>query len=303
MPLAMNRDVFITCAVTGAGASQDRSPHVPRSPKQIADSAIAAAKAGAAIVHCHVRDPDTGVPCRELPLYREVTDRIRGADVDVVLNLTCGAGGDLTFGPPSAPLPLTSGTDMVSAEERVAHIVECKPEICTLDCGTMNFAEQDYVMTNTPGMLRAMAGLMREAGVKPEVECFDTGGLWLAKTLVEEGVLDGPALAQLCMGIPWGAPDDLRTFQAMVDAVPEDWTWSAFSIGRNQMPYVAAAVLAGGNVRVGLEDNLWLAKGQLATNAQLVERAVGIIEALGARVIGPAEVRDKLGLTKRLPEG
>ncbi len=301
MPLAMNREVFITCAVTGSSATQDRSPHVPRSPRQIADSAIEAARAGAAIVHCHVRDPETGAPARDPALYREVTERIRDADVDVVLNLTAGMGGDLVFGPPWEPLPLTAATDMVGAEERVAHIAECRPEICTLDCGTMNFAEADYVMTNTPGMLRAMAGLMREAGVLAEIECFDTGHLWLAKSLAEEGVIETPALVQLCLGIPWGAPDDLRTFQAMVDAIPPDWTWSAFSIGRHQMPYVAAAVLAGGNVRVGLEDNLWLGKGELATNAQLVDRAVGIVERLGARVIGPEEVRERLQLTKRPP--
>ncbi|MEM6669378.1 MAG: 3-keto-5-aminohexanoate cleavage protein [Pseudomonadota bacterium] len=301
MPLAMNREVFITCAVTGSGGTQDRSPHVPRSPQQIADSAIDAAKAGAAIVHCHVRDPETGKPARDGALYREVTERIRDADVDVVLNLTAGMGGDLVFGSPSAPLPLTEGTDMLSAEERVAHVADCRPEICTLDCGTMNFAEADYVMTNTPGMLRAMGSMMTELGVKPEIEAFDTGHLWLAKALVDEGVLSSPALVQLCMGVPWGAPDDLNTFMAMVNNVPSDWTWSAFALGRHQMPYVAAAVLAGGNVRVGLEDNLWLAKGQLATNAQLVERAVTIIENLGATVVGPEQVRERLSLTKRAP--
>jgi uncharacterized protein (DUF849 family) len=301
MPLDMNREVFITCAVTGSGGSQDSSPHVPRSPKQIADSAIAAARAGAAVVHCHVRDPETGKPSRAAGLYREVTDRIRDGETDVVLNLTAGMGGDLVFGSPSSPLPLADGTDMAGAEERVAHVAECLPEICTLDCGTMNFAEADYVMTNTPGMLRAMGGMMTELGVLPEIEAFDTGHLWLAKRLVADGVLKSPALVQLCMGVPWGAPDDLNTFMAMVNNVPPDWTWSAFSIGRNEMPYVAAAVLAGGNVRVGLEDNLWLAKGKLATNEQLVERARTIIEAMGAKVIGPAEVRGKLGLTKRAP--
>ena len=301
MPLEMNREVFITCAVTGSGATQDRSPHVPRSPREIADSAIAAAKAGAAVVHCHVRDPETGAPSRDPMMFREVTDRIRDADTDVVLNLTAGMGGDMVFGPVEAPLPLGNGTDMAGATERVAHVAECRPEICTLDCGTMNFAEADYVMTNTPGMLRAMGGMMTDLGVLPEIEAFDTGHLWFAKQLVEEGVLKGPALVQLCMGVPWGAPDDLNTFMAMVNNVPDDWTFSAFSLGRNQMAYVAAAVLAGGNVRVGLEDNLWLGKGQLATNEQLVARAVGIIEGLGARVIGPDAVRAKLGLTKRAP--
>jgi len=301
MPLQMNREVFITCAVTGSGATQDRSPHVPRSPTEIADSAIEAAKAGAAIVHCHVRDPETGKPSRKVEYYREVTERIREAEVDVVLNLTAGMGGDIIFGPTENPMALSPATDMIGASARVEHVAECLPEICTLDCGTMNFAEADYVMTNTPGMLTAMGRMMTHLGVKPEIEAFDTGHLWYAKQLVEDGVLHGPALVQLCMGVPWGAPDDLNTFMAMVNNVPQDWTFSAFALGRNQMAYVAAAVLAGGNVRVGLEDNLWLGKGQLATNAQLVERAANIIENMGARVIGPDEVRKKLGLTKRAP--
>jgi len=301
MPLKMNREVFITCAVTGSGATQERSPHVPRSPAEIAESAIAAARAGAAVVHCHVREPETGVPSRRLDLYREVTERIRAAEVDVVLNLTAGMGGDMVFGPPERPLPPAAGTDMAGAAERVAHIAQCLPEICTLDCGTMNFAEADYVMTNTPGMLEAMGRQMTALGVKPEIEAFDTGHLWFAKKLVADGVLEAPAMVQLCMGVPWGAPDDLNTFMAMVNNVPAGWTFSAFSIGRNEMAYVAASVLAGGNVRVGLEDNLWLDKGVLATNVQLVERAVGIIERMGARVIGPGEVREKLGLSKRAP--
>ncbi len=301
MPLEMNRDVFITCAVTGSGSTQDRSPHVPRSPQQIAESAIAAAKAGAAIVHCHVRDPDTGTPARDLKLYREVTERIRDADVDVVLNLTAGMGGDIVFGGIENPLPPKDGTDMIGATERVAHIADCLPEICTLDCGTMNFAEADYVMTNTPGMLQAMGQMMTDLGVCPEIEAFDTGHLWYAKQLVNDGILKSPALVQLCMGVPWGAPDDLNTFMAMVNNVPSDWNWSAFSLGRHQMPYVAAAVLAGGNVRVGLEDNLMIKRGELATNEQLVAHAVGIIESLGAKIMGPEDVRKKLGLTKRPP--
>ncbi|MBE1296496.1 3-keto-5-aminohexanoate cleavage protein [Phycobacter azelaicus] len=302
MPLTMNRDVFITCAVTGSGGTQDRSPHVPRSPEQIAESAIAAAKAGAAVVHCHVRDPETGAPSRDLGLYREVTDRIRDSATDVVLNLTAGMGGDIVFGDVENPLPVKdAGTDMIGATARMAHVAECLPEICTLDCGTMNFAEADYVMTNTPGMLRAMGQMMTDLGVKPEIEAFDTGHLWFAKQLVSEGILTSPALVQLCMGVPWGAPNDLNTFMAMVNNVPGDWDWSAFSLGRDQMAYVAASVLAGGNVRVGLEDNLWLKKGVLAENWQLVERAGTIIENMGARVIGPEEVRDKLGLVKRAP--
>lgn len=302
MPLQMNQDVFITCAITGSGSTQDRSPHVPRSPQQIADSAIAAARAGAAVVHCHVRDPETGVPSRDPKLYRELTDLIRASDVDMVLNLTAGMGGDMIFGSAEKPLPLADGTDMIGTTERVVHIGECRPEICTLDCGTMNFAEADYVMTNTPGMLAEMGKLMTSYGVKPEIEAFDTGHLWLAKQLVADGVLESPALVQLCMGVPWGAPDDLNTFMAMVNNVPSDWNWSAFAIGRNQMAYVAAAVLAGGNVRVGLEDNLWMSKGELATNEGLVARARVIIEAMGARIMGPADVRAKLSLTKQMPQ-
>ena len=302
MPLSMRGKVFITAAITGSGNTQDRSALVPRSPEQIADAAIAAAKAGAAIVHCHVRDPESGAPSRLRSLYREVTDRIRQSDTDMVLNLTAGMGGDLVFGPVDAPLPLRDkATDMAGAAERVAHIAECQPEICTLDCGTMNFAEADYVMTNTPGMLRAMAGMMQEIGVRVEVEAFDTGHLWLAKQLVKEGLITDPVLVQLCMGVPWGAPDDLNTFMAMVNNVPDDWVFSAFSLGRHQMPYVAAAVLAGGNVRVGLEDNLYLERGVLATNAQLVDKAASLIEKMGVEVMSPQQVRDELRLEKRAP--
>ena len=301
MPLTMNREVFITCAVTGSGGTQDRSPHVPRSPKAIAESAIAAAKAGAAIVHCHVRDPETGAPARDPVLYRELTERIRDSGTDVVLNLTAGMGGDLLFDGTEAMNRMSQKSDMAGATERVAHVVDCRPEICTLDCGTMNFAEADYVMVNTPGMLRDMARRMVAAGTRIEIEAFDTGHLWFAKQLAAEGIIPDPVLVQLCMGVPWGAPDDLNTFLAMVNNVPAHWHWSAFSLGRHQMPYVAAAVLAGGNVRVGLEDNLWLDKGVLATNAQLVERAATIIENLGARVITPAEVRARLNLEKRAP--
>ena len=302
MPLTMSRDVFITCAVTGSGGSQDKSPHVPRSPAEIASSAIDAAKAGAAIVHCHVREPDSGAPSRKLEYYREVTDRIRDSDVDVVLNLTAGMGGDLVIGSSSSPLPLDEkGSDMIGAEERLAHVAECLPEICTLDCGTMNFAEADYVMVNTPGMLRDMAKRIQALGVRPEIEAFDTGHLWFSQQLVDEGLITSPVLVQLCMGIPWGAPNDLNTFMAMVNAMPKDWEFSAFSIGRDEMAYAAAAVLAGGNVRVGLEDNLYLAKGQLATNAQLVERAANIVSGMGANIIGPEDVRKRLALTKRAP--
>ena len=303
MPLTLRKKVFITAALTGSGGTQYKSPNVPCSPQQIADAAIGAAKAGAAVVHCHVRDPQTGAPTRDLDLYRDVTDHIRAANVDMVLNLTAGMGGDLLTGPPDAPLPLkAAGTDMASAADRVAHIVTCRPEICTLDCGTMNFAEADYVMTNTPGMLRAMAGLMRDMGVRPEIEAFDTGHLWLAKQLASEGLIDDPVMVQLCMGIPWGAPNDLNTLMAMVNNVPDSWVFSAFSIGRHQMPYVAAAVLSGGNVRVGLEDNLYLERGVLATNDQLVAKAAKIIDSMGVGLMTPDEVRAELQLEKRMPE-
>ncbi len=301
MPLKIRNKVFITAALTGSGSTQDRSEKVPRTPEQIADAAIDAARAGAAVVHCHVRDPDTGAPARHISLYKEVVERIRSSPVDVVINLTAGMGGDVVFGPSEAPLPLNEqGTDMVSAEERVAHLEACLPEIATLDCGTMNFAEADYVMTNTPGIIREMAKRMNNLGVRIEIEAFDTGHLWLAKELVKEGLIPEPVVVQLCMGIPWGAPDDLNTFMAMVNNLPSDWIFSAFSIGRHQMPYVAAAVLSGGNVRVGLEDNLWLHKGKLATNGELVERAGTIIEAMGLQLMTPEEVRKELHLIKRL---
>lgn len=302
MPLEMNREVFITCAVTGSGDTTGKSDKVPVTPAQIAESAIEAAKAGAAVVHCHVRDPETGAPSRDPKLFREVTERIRDSATDVVLNLTAGMGGDLVLGGVEAPLPVNdAGTDLAGASERLLHVADCRPEICTLDCGTMNFGHGDYVMTNTTSMLYEMAKQMQALGVKPEIEAFDTGHLWFAKHLAEEGYIDAPALVQLCMGIPWGAPDDLNTFMAMVNNVPQDWVFSAFSIGRNAMAYPAASILAGGNIRVGLEDNIYLSRGVFATNAQLVERAVNVAENMGANIIGPDAVRTLLGVSKRAP--
>ena len=296
----MNWDVFITCAVTGSGGTVSKSDKVPVTPKQIAAASIEAAKAGAAIAHIHVRNPDTGAPSRDPALYREVVARVRDAGVDVVLNLTAGMGGDMVFGDPENPLPLDpKKTDMVGATERLVHVEELLPEVCTLDCGTMNFAEADYVMTNTPGMLRAMAARIKAAGVKPEIEVFDTGHLVLAKQLVKEGLIDDPVMIQLCMGIPYGAPDDPNTLMALASNVPAGWTFSAFSIGRMELPFVAMAALAGGNVRVGLEDNLFLSKGTLATNGQLVERAATILSAMNVNILGPQQVREKLKLQKR----
>ena len=302
MTLQMNREVFITCAVTGSGDTTGKSDRVPITPEQIATSAIEAAEAGAAVVHCHVRDPETGKPSRDPALFREVTERIRASATDVVLNLTAGMGGDLVLGGVETPLPLNpDGTDMAGATERLSHVADCLPEICTLDCGTMNFGHGDYVMTNSTFMLVEMAKQMKVLGVKPEIEAFDTGHLWFAKHLVDEGHIEKTALVQLCMGIPWGAPDDLNTFMAMVNNVPTDWVFSAFSIGRNAMAYPAASILAGGNIRVGLEDNIYLSRGVFATNAQLVEKAVSVSENMGASIVGPDEVRARLGLTKRAP--
>jgi uncharacterized protein (DUF849 family) len=296
----VNTEVFITCAVTGVGATTDRSELVPVTPLQIADAALDAAQAGAAIVHIHVRDPASGGPSRDPALYREVVDAIRASDVDVVLNLTAGMGGDLVLGGVETPLPpSTGGTDMAGATERLAHVAELLPEICTLDCGTMNFAEGDYVMTNTPSILREMARQIQALGVRPEIEVFDTGHLVFAKQLIAEGLVDEPAMLQLCMGIPYGAPEDPGTLLALVNQLPARCVFSAFAIGRMQLPYVALAPILGGNVRVGLEDNIWLERGVKATNGQLVERAVTILEAMNVRVVGPAETREKLGLTAR----
>ena len=291
--------VFITCAVTGSGDTVGKSSRVPFTPAAIADDCIAAARAGAAIAHVHVRDPITGAPSRDVDLYTEVVDRVRSSDVDVVLNLTSGMGGDLTFGSVEAPLPLADiGTDMAGATERLEHVRKLRPEITTLDCGSMNFGEGDYVMTNTPATLQEMASQITALGVRPEIEAFDTGHLWQAKNLVDQGLLTDPVMVQLCMGIPWGAPPDLNTFMAMVNNVPEHWTFSAFSIGRDQLRYVALAAIAGGHVRVGLEDNLYLERGVLATNADLVIRASEILAGLSFDLMTPADVREKLSLTK-----
>jgi uncharacterized protein (DUF849 family) len=292
-------EAFITCAITGAGDSTGISDKVPVTPEEIADSAIAAAKAGAAIVHIHVRDPKTGKGARATHLYREVVERIRASKVDIVINLTTGMGGDLILGSAESPLPPLAGTDMAGATERLEHVVELRPEICTLDAGTMNFAAGgEYIMVNPPGMVRSMAAGIKALGVRPEIEIFDTGDLVLVKELIDEGLIDSPAMVQLCMGIPYGAPNDLLTAIALVNQLPSETVFSAFSIGRYQLNYAALAPLLGGNVRVGLEDNLYLSRGQLATNADLVGRAKAILEAQNIKVMGPEAVRDKLALTK-----
>ncbi|SDV10738.1 BKACE family enzyme [Pseudomonas mucidolens] len=294
----MNHDVIITCALTGAGDTTAKSPHVPVTPKQIAAAAVEAAKAGATVVHCHVRDPHSGKFSRDVALYREVMERIREADIDIIVNLTAGMGGDLEIGAGERPMAFGPNTDPVGPLTRLAHVEELLPEICTLDCGTLNFGDGDTIYVSTPAQLRAGAKRIQELGVKAELEIFDTGHLWFAKQMIKEGLLIDP-LFQLCLGIPWGAPADTTTMKAMVDNLPADAVWAGFGIGRMQMPMAAQAVLLGGNVRVGLEDNLWLDKGVLATNGQLVERAGEILSRLGARVMTPAEGRLKMGLTKR----
>jgi uncharacterized protein (DUF849 family) len=297
----LNWEAFITCAVTGAGDTAGRSELVPVTPEQIADSALEAAAAGAAIVHIHVRNPATGKGARDPELFRDVVGRIRSSGVNVVLNLTAGMGGDLVLGGDERPLPPASeGTDMAGASERLQHVEELLPEICTIDCGTMNFAAGgDYVMTNTPAMIRAMARKVQALGVRPELEVFDTGHLVMVKELIREGLIDDPPMIQLCMGIPYGAPDDPSTLMSMVGQLPPQAVFSTFSIGRMQLAYVGMAVLAGGSVRVGLEDNIYLSRGKLATNGQLVERAVSILENMNVRVLGPDEVRAKLRLKPR----
>jgi uncharacterized protein (DUF849 family) len=294
----VNWEAFITCAVTGAGDTTGRSDKVPVTPEQIADAAIEAAEAGAAIAHIHVRDPDSGKGARNPRLYRDVVERIRASGVNVVLNLTAGMGGDMVIGDAQQPLPLDGGgTDLAGASERLEHVRELRPEICTLDCGSMNFAAGgDYVMVNTPTVLKAMAAEIQELGVRPELEVFDTGHMVMVKELIRDGLIDDPVMIQLCTGIPYGAPSDPLTLLAMVNQLPPGAVFSAFSISRLQLPYVAMAVLAGGNVRVGLEDNVFLSRGVLATNGELVERAVSILNGMGVRILGPDEVRERLAL-------
>jgi 3-dehydrocarnitine:acetyl-CoA trimethylamine transferase len=289
----MNQNVIISCAVTGSGDTVDKHPAIPVTPQQIAQSAIEAANAGAAIAHIHVREPDTGKFSRNPDYYREVVELLRASDCDVIINLTAGMGGDLVLDPANPAVPI-EGTDLVSAAERLVHIEQLLPEMCTLDCGSLNFGESIYV--STPDMLREMAARVKELGVKPELEIFDTGNLVFALQMLKEGLLEGQPLFQLCLGIPWGAPADTATMKHMADMLPANANWAGFGISRLQMPMVAQAMLLGGNVRVGLEDNLFLSKGVPATNGQLVERAVTIVESLGATVATPAEARKILGL-------
>ena len=294
----MKQKVFLTCAVTGAGDTVGRSGKIPVTPADIAREAVEAARAGASVAHLHVRDPQTGKGCRRPELFREAVGRVRDSGVDVVLNLTAGMGGDLVLGDGENPLPPNpDGTDLAGPLERLAHVEELLPEICTLDCGSMNFAAGgNYVMINTPEALKIKARRVRELGVKPELEIFDIGNLTFTDELIKEELIESPPLMQLCMGIPYGMPADLPTFTAAVSRLPKNAMWSSFAIGRMQMPWVAVAAAFGGNVRVGLEDNLYLSKGVLATNAQLTEKAIEILERLGVVVMTPAETREFLNL-------
>ena len=293
--MAMNTNVVVTCAVTGAGDTVDKHPAIPITPEQIANSAIEAADAGAAIVHLHVRDPQTGKGSRDIALFQDVVERVRNSGRNVLINLTAGMGGDLIVDDDNPQVP-GEGTDLISAEQRMAHVELLRPDIATLDCGTINFDNANYVYIQTPNMLRAMAARYAEIGVKPEMEVFDLGHLRFANQMVAEGLIKGPAMYQVCLGIPWGAGADSATMNAMVNQLPSDVFWSGFGISRAQMPMVAQAVLLGGNARVGLEDNLFLEKGVPASNAQLVEKAVRIIGDLGGRVCDADEAREKLGI-------
>ena len=296
----MNRKVIITCAVTGSGNSVGKHPGIPVTPEEIADAAIEAARAGAAIAHIHVREPGSGAASRRVALYREVVDRIRGSDTDVVINLTTGMGGDLFLGPDEHPLALSDDTDCVGQVERMKHVEELRPEICSMDCGSFNYDEGNYVYVSTPGMLQLGALRLQGIGVKPELEVFDLGHLYFAKQLLAEGLLDHPALFQICLGLRWGAEAHAKNFMAMVDQLPADANWAGFGVGAMEMPMVAQAILLGGNVRVGLEDNLYIERGVFASNTQLVERAYKIIRLMGAEIQTPEEARQTLGLVKQI---
>ena len=294
----MNNEVIVTCAVTGAGDTLGKHPEVPVTPEQISNAAIAAAKAGASVAHIHVRDPETGLGSRDTNLFKEVVERIRDSKTDVVINLTAGMGGDWVPSEenPSMPGP---GTDMIGPEERLAHVKEIHPEICSLDCGTMNFGNGNEIYISPPGYLREMASMIQEWGVKPELEVFELGQIRFAKQMIKEGLINERPMFQICLGIPWGAEQTVDAMKVMKDELPTNASWASFGIGRMQMPMAAAAVAMGGNVRVGLEDNLYLEKGVLASNDQLVTRVIEIIQRMGSRVLSPKETRDKLKLKKQ----
>ncbi|WP_433873393.1 3-keto-5-aminohexanoate cleavage protein [Saccharopolyspora sp. CA-218241] len=294
----MANDVIITAALTGAADTTGKSEFVPVSPEQIARDAVAAHEAGAAVVHIHVRNVETGQGSRAVALYREVVERIKETGIDVVINLTAGMGGDLVIDQED-PLKPVDGTDLVGGLERLPHVEELLPDICTIDCGSLNFGDGSQLYISTPDMLRAGAKRIQELGVRPELEIFDTGNLWFANKMIDEGLIDAPPLFQLCSGIPWGAPPNPALLQAMVGMLPAGANWASFALGRDQLRWVGLTAALGGNVRVGLEDNLYLRKGVKASNAQLVERAVTIVEGMGMSVASPAQAREQLGLAAR----
>lgn len=292
----MNKRVILTCAVTGSGDSHLKHPNVPSTPAEIAESAILAAKAGAAIVHLHVRETD-GTPSKRLELYEETVKLIRESGTDVIINLTTGMGGDYVEHPDD-PTIFGPGSDMVSPAERVIHVETIKPDICTLDCGSFNYKATTYLATYE--MLRESARRMRDAGVTVEIEAFELGHIWQAKELMKEGLLlPEKTIFQLCMGVPYGAESTPRNLQTMIDALPEGAQWGAFGLGRDEYPMLAQAIIGGGNARVGLEDNIYLNKGVFATNEDLVKKAVELITLLGGQVATPDEAREILQLTQK----
>lgn len=290
----MRSHVAITCAITGAGETFGKSPHVPVTPQEIADAAIGAAKAGAAIVHIHVRNTETGRGGRDPAHFREAVARIRDSGTDVILNLTAGMGGML-HRPHLDPMLDGPDTDLVPSEERFVHIEELRPEICTIDCGSMNFG-QENVVVNRPRDLAWMARRAQELGVKPELECFDMGQVQHALDLVKAGLIDDPPMFQFVLGVGGGAPANAEAMLVLRGMLPANAQWAAFGISRHAFPMVAQAALLGGHVRVGLEDNLYLEKGVFGTNAQLVEKAGRILNELGAEVMTPKQAREALGL-------
>ncbi|WP_153462039.1 3-keto-5-aminohexanoate cleavage protein [Sediminibacillus terrae] len=293
----MNK-VLLTAAVTGAGDTTKKSKHVPVTPKEIAEAAIASAKAGATVAHVHARDPENGGISHDVEHYREIVDRIRESETDVIINITSGGGGDFI---PSLDTPAAggNGTDMQTPEERHEPVGELLPEMCTLDCGSTNFGNMVYL--SPTDWLRQQAKLVQDSGVKPELECFDTGHLRFAKQLISEGLIDGDPMFQFCLGIPWGAEADIETMAYMKNRLPENAHWSAFGIGRMQLPIAAQAAMLGGNIRVGLEDNLYLSKGVFGRNDQLVEKAITMLHGNGMEVMTPQEAREQYGL--RNPNG
>jgi uncharacterized protein (DUF849 family) len=296
----MNPNVMITCAVTGDDTKVTKSPHCAVTPEQIAATAIEAAQAGAAVVHIHVRDPETGSFSMETKHYREVVKRIRESKVDVIVNLTCGMGGYIVAGDNGVADTPAAGSDFCSQEDRMRHVIDLcnegkyRPDIATLDCGSLNFGDGNRAYVSTPNYLRKGCQILKDLGVKAELEVFDTGHLWFVRQLIKEDLIPAPALIQLCMGIPYGVPADTGHLLAMVNTLPADSVWTSFAISRMQMPWVAQSILLGGNVRVGLEDNLYLSRGVYASNAQLVTKARTLIEAMGGRILTPAQAREKL---------